>query len=273
MAIACLDANCIFTNCVLTDDGDIWWEGMGIDCAHGIDWKGKEWTPATKEKGAHPNARFTAPAKQCPIICPDWENPNGVPVDIIVFGGRRETTVPLVHEALSWDHGVFLGAQASSETTAANIGAVGALRFDPMAMQPFCGYNMADYWQHWLDMGDKLADKAPKIFYVNWFRKDEKGQFMWPGYGENCRVLKWMTERIENKFPGQESAIGKVPAPGELDLNGLNVNPEVLTRLLAVEVDSWKANLPSLENHFNRFGDKLPARIRAQLEGLKTRLG
>ena len=272
MAMECLKENIIFTNCVLTDDGDVWWEGMGTECKHGVDWKGQEWTPEKGTPGAHPNARFTAPAKQCPIICADWESPAGVPVNIIVFGGRRATTCPLVFEAFGWDHGVFLGAQASSETTAANIGAVGDLRRDPMAMKPFCGYNMGDYWQHWLSMGDKVGYKAPRIFYVNWFRKNAAGKFMWPGrpstaplllyftifsvfhfflthlpfpsllwfagYGENSRVLKWMCSRYDNKCEGEMSAIGVVPAPGELDLDGLTIAPETMKELLAVLVAS-----------------------------------
>jgi len=271
MAMECLKENVIFTNCVLTDDGDIWWEGMDVECKHGIDWKGNDWTPE-KGVGAHPNARFTAPARQCPIICPDWEDPAGVPVNIICFGGRRATTCPLVHEAFGWDHGVFLGAQASSETTAANIGAVGDLRRDPMAMKPFCGYNMGDYWQHWLNMGDKLGAKAPRIFYVNWFRKNAAGKFMWPGYGENGRVLKWMCERHDGKVKGVESAIGIVPAAGELDISGLTLDADTLQELLRVDKAAWTREIPDLEKHFNQFGDHLPARIKAQIEALKKRL-
>jgi phosphoenolpyruvate carboxykinase (GTP) len=271
MAMECLKENVIFTNCVLTDDGDIWWEGMGTECKHGIDWKGNEWTPE-KGVGAHPNARFTTPARQCPIICPDWEDGNGVAVNIICFGGRRATTCPLVHQAFGWDHGVFLGAQASSETTAANIGAVGELRRDPMAMKPFCGYNMGDYWQHWLNMGDKLGAKAPKVFYVNWFRKNAQGKFMWPGYGDNSRVLKWMCERHDGAAKGHETAIGILPQEGELDLTGLKVNPDDFKELLRVDKDAWKREIPDLEKHFNQFGDKLPPRIKAQVEEFKKRL-
>jgi phosphoenolpyruvate carboxykinase (GTP) len=272
MAMECLKENVIFTNCVLTDDGDVWWEGMGTECKHGIDWKGQDWTPEKGTPGAHPNARFTAPARQCPIICADWENPAGVPVNIIVFGGRRATTCPLVFEAFGWDHGVFLGAQASSETTAANIGAVGDLRRDPMAMKPFCGYNMGDYWQHWLNMGDKTGYKAPRIFYVNWFRKNAAGKFMWPGYGENCRVLKWMCQRYDNQCEGQMTAIGVIPAEGELDLAGLTVDPANMKELMTVDKAAWAREIPDLEKHFGAFGDRLPPRIKAQVEAFKKRI-
>lgn len=206
------------------------------------------------------------------IICPDWEDPAGVPVNIICFGGRRATTCPLVHEAFGWDHGVFLGAQASSETTAANIGAVGDLRRDPMAMKPFCGYNMGDYWQHWLNMGDKLGYKAPRIFYVNWFRKNAAGKFMWPGYGENCRVLKWMCMRYDNKCEGKNTPIGVMPADGELDLTGLTVDAQDMKDLMVVDKANWAKEIPDLEKHFNAFGDRLPPRIKAQIELFKKRI-
>ncbi len=274
MAMDTLHENCIYTNCALTDDGDIWWEGMdGEPPKHAIDWKGRDWAPGSKEVAAHANARFTAPAGQCPVICPDWEKPEGVPIDIFVFGGRRAGVVPLVNEAYSWDHGVFLGATASSETTAANIGAVGDLRRDPFAMKPFCGYNMGDYFQHWLDMGDRLGSKAPRIFYVNWFRKNAAGKFMWPGFGENSRVLKWMCERIDGKASAKETAIGLIPIEADLDLEGLNIAKENLSELLKVDMDAWRAELKSLEDHFAQFKDRLPGRMRQQLDALKERLG
>ncbi len=273
MAMDTLHENCIYSNCALTDDGDIWWEGMdGEPPAHAIDWKGRDWTPESKEVAAHANARFTAPARQCPVICADWEKPEGVPIDIFVFGGRRAGVVPLVNEAYSWDHGVFLGATASSETTAANIGDIGALRRDPFAMKPFCGYNMGDYFQHWLNMGDKLGKNAPRIFYVNWFRKSATGKFLWPGFGENSRVLKWMCDRIDGKASARETAIGLIPEKDDLELKGLNIPQENLHELLKVDVDVWKAEIPSLEEHFAQFKDRLPQRIVQQLDDLKARL-
>ncbi len=256
MAIATVHANTIFTNCALTDDGDVWWEGIGTPApAHAIDWKGRDWAAGAKEPAAHPNARFTAPARQCPVISPDWEKPAGVPIDIFVFGGRRAGVVPLVTEALSWDHGVFLGATASSETTAANIGAVGNLRRDPFAMQPFCGYNMADYFGHWLAMGDRLGSKAPRIFYVNWFRKTADGKWLWPGYGENSRVLKWMCERVDGVAQAEKTPIGYLPRPTDLDLAGLALPAENLQELLRVDQAAWRAELPDIEQHFAQFGD------------------
>jgi len=274
MAMESVRANSIFTNCALTDDGDIWWEGGDSPAPdHLIDWKGKDWTPASSGPAAHPNARFTAPAAQCPIISPDWEKPEGVPIDIFLFGGRRATVVPLVTEAFDWDHGVFLGATASSETTAANIGAVGNLRRDPMAMRPFCGYNMGGYIQHWFEMGDKLGDKAPRIFYVNWFRKSDDGRWLWPGFGENSRVLKWMIERLEGKVGAQSTPIGLLPHAQDLDLTGLQMPAEDLEELLSVPVEAWKAELPDLERHLNQFGGRLPARLRRQYEAYKRRLG
>jgi phosphoenolpyruvate carboxykinase (GTP) len=274
MAMDTLHENCIFTNCALTDDGDIWWEGMdGESPAHAIDWKGRDWTPGNKEVAAHANARFTAPAKQCPCICADWEKPQGVAIDIFVFGGRRAGVVPLVNEAYGWDHGVFLGATASSETTAANIGDIGALRRDPFAMKPFCGYNMGDYFQHWLNMGDRLGKNAPRIFYVNWFRKSPQGRFLWPGFGENSRVLKWMCERIDGKAGGRETAIGLLPNEADLDLKGLKIASENMQELLKVDVDAWKAEISSLEEHFAQFKERLPVRMKQQLDALKKRLG
>jgi phosphoenolpyruvate carboxykinase (GTP) len=239
---------------------------------HAIDWKGRDWFAGGKEPAAHPNARFTAPASQCPIICKDWEKPEGVPIDIFIFGGRRAGVVPLVNEAYDFDHGVFLGATASSETTAANIGAVGNLRRDPFAMQPFCGYNMGDYFQHWLDMGDKLGDKAPKIFYVNWFRKTADGRWLWPGFGENSRVLKWMCDRVEGKVDAVKTPIGLLPKKENLDLKGLSISATDMEELLKVDIDSWKKEIPDIEKHFAQFGDRLPVRLKKQLEELSKRL-
>ncbi len=274
MAMESLHENIIFTNCALTDDGDMWWEGMdGDPPAHAIDWKGRDWNPSSKEPAAHPNARFTAPASQCPIICDDWEKPEGVPIDIFIFGGRRGGVVPLVNQSFDWAHGVFLGATASSETTAANIGDIGNLRRDPFAMKPFCGYNMGDYFQHWLDMGERLGGKAPKIFYVNWFRKSLEGKFLWPGFGENSRVLKWMCERIEGTVGARQTQIGLLPEDGDLDLTGLDIPSGNMDELLKVDSDAWKAEIPSLEEHFAQFGERLPEGMRVQLDNLKKRLG
>ena len=274
MAMDTLKENCIFTNCVLTDDGDIWWEGMdGNTPEHAIDWKGHDWIPDGSENGAHPNARFTVPAAQCPVICPDWEDPAGVPIDIFVFGGRRASVVPLVYESFDWDHGVFLGATAASETTAANIGAVGNLRRDPFAMKPFCSYNMGDYFQHWFDMGDRLGSNAPRIFYVNWFRKSPEGRWLWPGFGENSRVLKWMCDRVEGKTSAEKTPIGLLPGKNGLDLTGLDIPNDDMLELLRVDIEAWRAEIPDIEKHFAQFGDRLPERLRRQLGKLKTRLG
>ncbi|NLT51190.1 MAG: phosphoenolpyruvate carboxykinase (GTP) [Ignavibacteria bacterium] len=274
MAMDTIKENVIYTNCALTDDGDIWWEGMdGDKPAHTIDWKGKDWTPASGTDAAHPNARFTAPAGQCPVICPDWEDPNGVPIDIFIFGGRRASVVPLVTEAYDWDHGVFMGATVASETTAANIGSVGNLRRDPMAMKPFCGYNMGDYFAHWLEMGDRLGKNAPKVFYVNWFRKDEKGRWLWPGFGENARVLKWMTERVEGKVSAVDTAIGRLPEIKEFDTTGLKIEEADMKELFRVDVNAYKNELPDIDKHFAQFGDRLPERLKTQLSKLAERLG
>ncbi len=274
MAMDSVKENVIFTNCVLTDDGDVWWEGMdGDPPAHGIDWKGNDWTPADGTDGAHPNARFTAPASQCPVISPDWEDPAGVPIDIFVFGGRRACEMPLVHEAYDWDHGVFMGATASSETTAADICAVGNLRRDPMAMKPFCGYNMGDYFQHWLDMGDKLGDKAPKIFYVNWFRKNSDGKFLWPGFGDNSRVLKWMCERLDGTAGAVDTPLGRMPTKDDLDLSGLDISDEDMDELLAVNSEAFRKEIPDIEQHFAQFGDRCPERLKRQVEEFRKRLG
>jgi len=274
MAMETVRENVIFTNCALTDDGDVWWEGMTDEVpSHLIDWKGRDWTPDSRVEAAHPNARFTALASQCPVICKDWENPAGVPIDIFIFGGRRSSVVPLVYEAHNWDHGIFLGATAASETTSANIGAVGNLRRDPFAMTPFCGYNMGDYFRHWLDMGDRLGKNAPKIFYVNWFRKSPEGMFLWPGFSDNSRVLKWMCERIDGKIGAQKTPIGLLPVDGDLDLRGLTLSPDNLKELMSVDTHAWSAEVPDIERHFAKFGDRLPERLTRQLQELRSRLG
>ena len=272
-AMHSLWGNSIFTNTALTSEGDVWWEGMSPDKpARATDWKGNAWTPETDTPAAHPNARFTAPASQCPAIAPEWEDPAGVPIRAILFGGRRRTTVPLVTQAFDWEHGVFLGSIMASETTAAQQGAAGVLRFDPMAMLPFCGYNMADYFGHWLSLGARDGDNLPKIFFVNWFRRDDDGRFLWPGYGENSRVLKWVFERVAGSADAVRTAIGDLPAPGALDLNGLDVNEADLAELLKVDADGWKAAIPQIENHFAQFGDKLPTALSAQLQQLAESL-
>ena len=274
MAMDTLKENVLFTNCALTDEGEVWWEGMdGEPPAHAIDWKGNDWTPASSTDAAHPNARFTAPASQCPVICEDWEKPEGVPIDIFIFGGRRSNVVPLVSEALNWDHGVFLGSTAASETTAANIGSVGNLRRDPFAMKPFCGYNMGDYFQHWFDMGDKLGDKAPKIFYVNWFRKSDDGKFLWPGFSDNSRVLKWVCDRIDGNVEALETPIGLLPKEGDLDTEDLDISPDNFKELMRLDADAWKAEIPDIEQHFSSFGDRLPERLKKQLQEFIQRLG
>ena len=276
MALAALTENCIFTNVVVTEDKDIWWEGMGYDCpgGKGTDWKNNPWTPDSGENGAHPNSRFTAPAAQCPVICEDWENPAGVPIDIFVFGGKRTITVPLVHEAFDFNHGVYMGATASSEPTAAalDLGNV-KLRFDSFAMKPFIGYNGGDYMQHWFDMGDKLGNKAPRIFYVNWFRKTEDGKFLWPGFGENSRVLKWMCDRVEGKVEANETPIGLMPKKEDFSFEGLALADGAWEELMKVDTDAYKATLGEVENYLNQFGDKLPAHMKEQFEVLKERLG
>ena len=274
VAMETLKHNVIFTNCALTDDGDVWWEGMdGAPPTHAIDWKGGDWSPDSKSPAAHPNARFTVPASQCPNICSDWEKPGGVPIDIFIFGGRRASVMPLVTEAFNWDHGVFLGATAASETTAAVIGTVGTLRRDPFAMTPFCGYNMADYFRHWLDMGQNLGSKAPRIFYVNWFRKSPDGKWLWPGFGENSRVLKWMCERVEGKVDARKTPIGLLPNEGDIDLTGLTTPPGDIKELLKVNLEPWKAEVPDIEKFFARFGNRLPERLKKQLRELAVRLG
>jgi len=273
-AILTMDANCIFTNCAKTDDGDVWWEGLtDAPPAHLIDWKGRDWTPASGTPAAHPNARFTAPAAQDPAIADEWEDGRGVPIDAILFGGRRSTVVPLIHQAFSWQHGVFLGSIMASETTAAAVGAVGKLRRDPFAMLPFCGYNMADYWAHWLEVGAATdPSRLPKIFYVNWFRKGADGRFLWPGFGENSRVLEWVFERCNDAGAADETPIGFVPAAGAIDADGLDVDPADLAELLRVDSAEWTAELPLIAESYARFGDRLPAGLHDELEALRHRL-
>ena len=267
-----LNENCIFTNVAQTDDNDIWGEGIGETPDHLVDWRGNDWTPDSDTPAAHPNARFTAPASQCPVIAPEWEDPQGVPISAILFGGRRATVVPLVHESLDWEHGTFLGSIISSEKTAAAAGKVGELRRDPMAMLPFCGYNMADYWGHWLEMGARQGARLPRIYYVNWFRKNTGGDFLWPGFGDNGRVLKWIFERVSGKIEGRATPIGTVPAPGEVDLSGLSIDEADVAELLDVDVEGWLAEIPLIREYYERFGEKLPAVLTAQLDALEERL-
>jgi phosphoenolpyruvate carboxykinase (GTP) len=272
-AVATLYANSIFTNVAKTDDDDVWWEGLSAPPAHATDWKGNDWTPESDAPAAHPNARFTTPASQCPSIAPEWEDPKGVPISAILFGGRRATNVPLVTESLDWDHGVFLGSIMSSETTAAQAGAVGKLRFDPFAMLPFCGYNMGDYFAHWLEIGRATdADKLPKLFWVNWFRRGEDGSFLWPGFGDNSRVLKWVIERIAGEGEAVDTPIGRVPAPGAIDTSGLDIADATVTKLVEVGPESWRAELPQLEAHYAALGETVPSALREQLEALDKRL-
>ncbi|MGZ4174904.1 MAG: phosphoenolpyruvate carboxykinase (GTP) [Solirubrobacteraceae bacterium] len=274
-AIDMVGRNTVFTNCAKTDDGDIWWEGLtGEPPAHAIDWKGNEWTPESDTTAAHPNARFTVPCAQCPSMAEEWEDPKGVPISAILFGGRRATVVPLVHEARDWEHGTFMGSIMSSETTVAQAGEVGKLRFDPMAMLPFCGYHMGDYFAHWLRVARRDGAQMPRVFYVNWFRKDDDGKFMWPGFGENSRVLAWIFRRLTGEAEAQETAIGLVPPIGEggIDADGLDVSPETMARLLEVDHEGWAAALPQMKQHYAEFGDKLPMELRDQLTALEERL-
>ena len=273
-AIRAIEHDAIFTNCALTDDGDVWWEGMTKEPpAHAIDWHGEDWTPQTDHPAAHPNARFTVAADQAPSVAPEWEDPAGVPIDAFLFGGRRASVVPLVREAFDWEHGVFMGATMSSEMTAAAFGTVGKLRFDPFAMLPFCGYNMADYFRHWLAIGERGdADKLPKIFYVNWFRKDAEGEFIWPGFGDNSRVLEYVFRRCDGAGETVETPIGLVPAQGEIDTANLDISADDMEELLHVDRDALAEELAQVEEHFAKFGDKLPAELASQLETLKSKL-
>ncbi|MGA2991807.1 MAG: phosphoenolpyruvate carboxykinase (GTP) [Candidatus Korobacteraceae bacterium] len=272
-AIGTFARNSIFTNCAITPEGDIWWEGMTEEKPRFlIDWLRRPWTPRSGRKAAHPNARFTAPASQCPVIAPEWEDPKGVPVDAILFGGRRASIVPLVCEAFDWQHGTFLGATVSSETTAASTGAVGQVRRDPMAMLPFCGYNMGDYFAHWLRIGERPGAKLPKIFYVNWFRQDEHGKFLWPGYGENSRALKWIFERTDGRAKAEETPLGFIPRAEALDLKGLQISRKHIDDLLYTDLDGWLDEVPRIREYFTKFGERMPEAMWRQLEELTQRL-
>src|SRR6202789_228360 len=273
-AMLSITKNAIFTNCAMTLDGDVWWEGMTEEKpSYLVDWLRRRWTPESGRKAPHPNARFTAHASQCPCIAPEWEDPKGVPIDAILFGGRRAGIVPLVTEAFNWQHGTFLGATVSSETTAAITGQEGRLRRDPMAMLPFCGYNMGDYFAHWLKIESKTtAAKLPKIFYVNWFRQDQNGKFLWPGYGENSRVLKWIFERCDNRVHAKDTPIGRVPEVADLDTKGLNIKSSQVEELLSVDVEGWLDEVPSIKEHFARFGTHLPEGLNREVNALEERL-
>ncbi len=274
-AIDMISRDTVFTNCAKTDDGDVWWQGLTAEPpAHAIDWRGNDWTPESDTPAAHPNARFTVPAAQCPSIAPEWEDPRGVPISAIMFGGRRATVVPLVHEARDWEHGTFLGSIMSSETTAAQAGQVGKLRFDPMAMLPFCGYNMGDYFGQWLKIGRREGAKLPRVFYVNWFRKDEDGKFMWPGFGENSRILAWIFGRVVGDADAVETPIGLVPPIGKggIDADGLDVSEAVMAKLLEVDPEQWMVLLPQMKEHYAEFGDSIPGELHDQLHALQHRL-
>ena len=273
-ALKSVAKNSIFTNVALTPDGDIWWEDMGVPPpAKMIDWEGREWTPDCGRKAAHPNARFTAPASQCPVIDPQWQNPAGVPISAILFGGRRPSTIPLVNEAFSWEHGVFMGSAAGSETTAAALGKAGVLRRDPFAMLPFCGYHMGDYLKHWLSMADRTKrDKLPKVYFVNWFRKSPEGKWLWPGYGENIRVLKWICERVEGTGKAVKTPIGNMPTPDAMDLSGMKLTPEDLKQLLAVDREGWKKEIENIGSYYDTLNPRMPDALRQELKGLQDRL-
>ena len=274
-ALDMISRNTVFTNCAKTDDGDIWWEGMtGEPPAHAIDWRGQDWTPGADRPAAHPNARFTVAAAQCPSMAQEWEDPKGVPISAILLGGRRAATVPLVFEARDWEHGTFLGATMASETTAAAAGAVGTLRFDPMAMLPFCGYHMGDYFEHWLKVAKRDRARMPRVFHVNWFRKDADGRFMWPGYGENSRVLAWVFGRITGEADAVDTAIGLLPpiGAGGIETDGLEISDETMSRLLEVDAAGWSDQVPQMREHLARFGDKLPREVSGHLDELERRL-
>jgi phosphoenolpyruvate carboxykinase (GTP) len=270
-ALATVQKNTIFTNVLLTPEKTVWWEGLdGEPPKSGTDWKGEPWTPESGEKGAHPNSRFTAPASQCPSISPEWENPQGVPISAIIFGGRRAKVAPLVYESFDWQHGVFVGATMGSETTAAAIGLAAGVRRDPMAMLPFCGYNMGDYFAHWLKMGKKISN-PPKIFNVNWFRTDENGKFIWPGFGENLRVLNWILDRVEGKVDAVKTPIGYMPKPEDINIEGLDLDINVIKELLTVDKESWKEEIKSQAEFFEKLGDRLPQEIKDEYNKLSKR--
>jgi phosphoenolpyruvate carboxykinase (GTP) len=273
-ALAMLSRNSIFTNAALTDGGDIWWEGLTPEApAHLIDWKGVDWTPKSGTTAAHPNARFTVPIAQDPAIAPEWDDPAGVPISAVLFGGRRSSVVPLVHESLTWEHGVFLGAIMTSETTAAATGEVGRLRHDPFAMLPFCGYNMANYWAHWLSFATRVDESAlPKVFYVNWFRKNAEGRFLWPGFGENSRVIAWIFERCRGRAEAVDSPIGWLPAPGAIDTSGLDLPPGVLDELFAIDAGDWRLEVKHIRDYFGTYGDRVPRALHEELDALEARL-
>ncbi len=272
-AMGSIQENCIFTNVALTEDGDVWWEEMTNELPEKLtDWKGNAWTPASETPAAHPNARFTAPASQCPVIAPEWEDPKGVPIDAILVGGRRATNVPLIHEAFNWQHGTFMGSIIASEKTAAADGAVGELRRDPMAMLPFCGYNMGDYFAHWLKVGKTEGAKMPKVFYVNWFRKNNAGKFIWPGFGDNSRVLKWVFDRCNGGAEANETAVGYLPTKESLDLSGLDIADDDLNTLLSIDAAAWLDEVPSMRTHLEQFGDRMPQELLDELDGIESRL-
>ncbi len=273
-AMLSCEENSIFTNVAFTDDGDIWWEGMTDEKPkHLTDWNGNDWTPESGKPSSHPNSRFTAPARQCPVIDPAWEDPKGVPISAFLFGGRRATFTPLVNESFDWNHGVYMGSACASETTAAAAGAVGTLRHDPFAMLPFCGYHMGDYFNHWLKIGKKsTADKLPKIFFVNWFRKNEQGKFIWPGYGDNIRALKWIIERVNGTGKFIETPIGRLPAEGALDVEGLGISPEDMKKIFTVNKEEGLAEVAEMREYYKKFGDRLPAELTAELDKIEARL-
>jgi phosphoenolpyruvate carboxykinase (GTP) len=274
-AVIAAAKNTIFTNVGLSPEGDVWWEDMGKPApARLIDWEGKDWTPDCGRKAAHANSRFTAPAAQCPVIDPDWQNPEGVPLSAILFGGRRPSTIPLANEAFNWEHGVFMGSTCGSETTAAALGQAGLLRRDPFAMLPFCGYNVADYFAHWLSFAQRTdRSKLPKVYFVNWFRKNAQGKWLWPGYGDNSRVLKWICERVDGSGKGLQTPIGMLPTPDAIDLSGLDVPAEDLKELTSVDIEGWRKEAEDIAGYYAKFGDKLPPALKQQLEELKQRLG